>query len=152
MKAQLTKLVICPVIIFHFFIQNVQGQSPSSPILLHSPFEPEISLSAGLQRGWGNGNISNLNNWGVFGIADFKRYKFQMAVGMTENENFENTFSFNSGISFSLASRRGLWTFQPAVFTGFGYTEIYFSTTENYEMINIPLGLSIGLLIVACVQ
>ena len=145
MILKLTKYFVYPILILHVFIIDAFGQSPSSPMLLHSPYEPIVSISAGLQRGWGVGNIGDLNHWGAYGVADFTRYKFQMAVGVTENESFQNSLSINSGISFSLRKPRGVYVLQPALFTGVGYTKIYTSADESYDMINIPFGVSVGL-------
>lgn len=131
--------------IFYVFIMNAFSQSPSSPILLHSPFEPEITIAAGIQRGWGSGSIGDLNQTGIYGVADFTRYKFQMAIGITGNESFKNTFSFSSGIAISVLKSPSDNILQPAFFSGFGFTKVYTSTTENYDMLNIPLGISIGL-------
>lgn len=120
------------------------SQSPSAPILINSPFEEGLNLYTGIQRGWGNGSISDLNHLGIIGIADFSRYKLQVAVGRTENENFKNTLSFNSGISFSFRKSPFSYLFQPAMYSGFGYTKVYTSLTDSYDMINIPFGITLG--------
>jgi len=145
MFTQLTKYFFFPAFIFHVFIMNAFGQSPSSPILLHSPFETTVTIAAGVQRGWGSGSISDLNQTGIYGVVDFTRYKFQMALGITGNENFKNSFSFSSGIAISFLKSPSNYILQPALFSGFGYTKVYTSTTVNYDMINVPLGISIGI-------
>jgi hypothetical protein len=123
----------------------LSGQSPGANISLNAPFEPINRISVGVERGIGYGEISNINFNGVRSVLDFVSYKFDFAVGISENEGADNTISINTVIVKNFNEENIDRVEQFALFGGFGYTRIPVSPILEVDQINIPLGLSLGL-------
>jgi hypothetical protein len=121
------------------------AQSPGANGSLQAPFEPITRISLGLERGIGYGGIDNYNFNGFRSIVDLVSYKFDLAVGVTQSEIGKNSFSINTIVTKNLDTDNPDKVEQFAVFTGFGYTKLYFDETSNNEQLNIPLGFCLGL-------
>lgn len=141
------KCISTLILFLGFCIVSYSGraQSASANSSLNAPFEPITRITIGLERGIGYGGIENYNFNGVRSIVDFVSYKFDFALGITQSEIGKNALSINTVITKNVDETNIDDVAHFGIYTGMGYTKLYFNENTYTEQLNVPLGLSLGL-------